>query len=255
MRTLIIDDSPMARRMIRHYLTKIGCRVVGEAENAAQGLRLLRTLQPDLITMDVMMPEAEGVDSHKALQEMRCAKPDLNAIIVSAVPYEKVRDGFLREGALAYVVKPFTASSFEPARQRLMRVLRQSAARTNVYDRHGMSMIALLDAATIAELREDGDELLIDLIEIFLRETPDRLKMLAEGLAAGDTGQAERMAHTLKSSAASVGAESMRLVALEIESAAHENDLDRVRSLVDTLAREAESAEEALTAELTALAG
>ncbi len=116
-------------------------------------------------------------------------------------------------------------------------------------------MIALLDAETIAELREDGDALLIDLIEIFLRETSDRLKMLAEGLAAGDAGQAERMAHTLKSSAATLGAESMRIVAQAIESAAHANDLDRVRSLVDTLEREAESAEEALTAELATLAG
>jgi len=128
MRTLIIDDSPMARRVIRHHLTKVGCRVVGEAENAAQGLKLFQTLKPDLITLDVMMPEVEGVDSLKALHEMLTVKPDLSAIIVSAIPYEKVRDGFLREGALAYIVKPFTASSFEPARQKLIRVLRQSAA-------------------------------------------------------------------------------------------------------------------------------
>jgi two-component system chemotaxis response regulator CheY len=77
MRALIIDDSSLARRMIRHHLTKSGCKVVGEAESAAQALRMFNQLQPDVITLDVMMPEVEGIDSRRALRGMLAAKPDL----------------------------------------------------------------------------------------------------------------------------------------------------------------------------------
>jgi len=49
-------------------------------------------------------------------------------VVVSAVPFDKTRDTFIREGALAYVVKPFTQFSFEPVRQKLARVFRQRAA-------------------------------------------------------------------------------------------------------------------------------
>ena len=127
-RALIIDDSAFMRRIIRHHLTKSGCKVIGEAENAAQGLRMFHALKPDLITLDVMMPEAEGMDSLRALREMRAALPDLTAIMVSAVPFDKIRDSYLKEGAIAYIVKPFTQFSFEPVRQKLLRVFRQNAA-------------------------------------------------------------------------------------------------------------------------------
>jgi DNA-binding NarL/FixJ family response regulator len=92
---LIIDDSPFARKIIRHHLTKLGFHVEGEAETAALGLRLFRELKPKLVTLDVMMPEREGI--------------------------EKTRDTFLNEGATAYVIKPFSQFSFEPVRQKLQR--------------------------------------------------------------------------------------------------------------------------------------
>jgi two-component system chemotaxis response regulator CheY len=127
MRTIVIDYSPMARRVLRHHLTKIGCKVIAEAENAAEALKLFREHQPDLVTVDLMMPEVGGVDSREALRQMTVAKPDLIAIVVSAVPYDKVRERFLREGALAYIVKPLTPASFEPLRRKLSG-LKQSAA-------------------------------------------------------------------------------------------------------------------------------
>ncbi len=57
---LVIDDSPFARKIIRHHLTKLGFHVVGEAETAAQGLRLFRELKPQLVTLDVIMPSARA---------------------------------------------------------------------------------------------------------------------------------------------------------------------------------------------------
>lgn len=125
---LIIDDSPFARKIIRHHLVRLGFKVVGEAETAAQGLKLFRELRPDLVTLDVMMPEHEGVTSLTAFRAMRKEAPDTAVVVVSAVPFEKTRESFLQEGALAYVIKPFSQFSFEPVRQKLLRMFPESTA-------------------------------------------------------------------------------------------------------------------------------
>jgi two-component system chemotaxis response regulator CheY len=119
---LIIDDSPFARKIIRHHLVKLGFRVVGEAENAVQGLRLFRELKPKLVTLDVMMPEREGIGSLAVFRTIRKEAPDAVMVVVSAIPFEKTRDTFLNEGATAYVIKPFSQFSFEPVRQKLQRI-------------------------------------------------------------------------------------------------------------------------------------
>lgn len=125
---LIIDDSPFARKIIRHHLVKLGFKVVGEAETAAQGLRLFRELRPGLVTLDVMMPEREGVTSLSAFRAIRKEAPDSAVVVVSAVPFEKTRETFLEEGALAYLIKPFGQFSFEPVRQKLLRMFPEPAA-------------------------------------------------------------------------------------------------------------------------------
>jgi two-component system chemotaxis response regulator CheY len=125
---LIIDDSPFARKITRHHLTKLGFHVVGEAENAAQGLALFRELKPRLVTLDVMMPEREGISSLAAFRTIRSEAPDTAVAIVSAVPFEKTRDTYLNEGATAYVIKPFSQFSFEPVRQKLQRIFSAASA-------------------------------------------------------------------------------------------------------------------------------
>lgn len=128
---LIIDDSPVARTIIRHHLTKLGCVVVGEAENASQALRLFREKKPDVITLDLMMPEIDGTDSTSAFRLMKSEAPKAIIIIASVLPFEKTRDYFLREGAFDYIVKPFNRFSFERVRQRLIRTFPQLADHTS----------------------------------------------------------------------------------------------------------------------------
>jgi two-component system, chemotaxis family, chemotaxis protein CheY len=125
---LIIDDSPFARKIIRHHLVKLGFKVVGEAETAAHGLKLFRELRPGLVTLDVMMPEREGVTSLIAFRAIRKEAPDSAVVVVSSVPFEKTRETFLEEGALAYLIKPFGQFSFEPVRQKLLRIFPESPA-------------------------------------------------------------------------------------------------------------------------------
>jgi response regulator of citrate/malate metabolism len=125
---LIIDDSPFARKIIRHHLVKLGFKVVGEAETSAQGLKLFRQLRPGLVTLDVMMPEREGVTSLSAFRAVRKEAQDSAVVVVSAVPFEKTRETYLQEGALAYLIKPFGQFSFEPVRQKLLRMFPEPTA-------------------------------------------------------------------------------------------------------------------------------
>jgi two-component system chemotaxis response regulator CheY len=127
-KALIVDDSPFARRVIRHHLTSFGCKIIGEAENAAKALELFNEFKPDLVTLDVMMPEVGGYDSARLFREMRLLNEGLAVVVVSAVPFGKIRDSFLEEGALAYVIKPFNKFSFEPVRQKLVRMFHRNVA-------------------------------------------------------------------------------------------------------------------------------
>jgi len=107
----------------------------------------------------------------------------------------------------------------------------------------------MFDAETIADLRSEGDELLQDLIALFLSETPKRLKTLSASVAAGNCGEAERAAHTLKSSAATLGALALGATASAAEAAARTGRLDEVARLLAPLGTEAEKALAALSAE------
>ncbi|MGH7839711.1 MAG: Hpt domain-containing protein, partial [Candidatus Binataceae bacterium] len=86
----------------------------------------------------------------------------------------------------------------------------------------------MLDAEVIAELRGEGDELLEDLIALFVSETPTRMTTLAASVHAGNCKEAERAAHTLKSSAATLGAIAMSAAAAAAEDAARANQLAEV---------------------------
>jgi two-component system chemotaxis response regulator CheY len=118
---LIIDDSPVARRIIRHHLEQIGCKVMGEAENASLGLKLFRELKPQLVTLDLIMPAVDGIDASEAFRLMREENPSAKILVVSAVPFEKTRRTLAEQGALAYIIKPFNKFSFDEARMRLLR--------------------------------------------------------------------------------------------------------------------------------------
>jgi two-component system chemotaxis response regulator CheY len=91
-RALIVDDSPVVRRVIRYHVAIYGVRGIDEAENAFQALSLFRENKPNLTTLDLMMPESKGVGSRELFDAIKKEAPDTAILIVSAIPYEKVRE-------------------------------------------------------------------------------------------------------------------------------------------------------------------
>ena len=124
---LVIDDSAVARLMVTYYLHEAGCVVVAEGIDAFQGLGLFRQFRPDVVTLDLMMPRRFDVDSMALLRTMKREMPEVAVIVASVIRSDTRREEFVQEGVLAYVVKPLTQASFEPARTGLRQVFPELA--------------------------------------------------------------------------------------------------------------------------------
>jgi two-component system chemotaxis response regulator CheY len=104
-RILIVDDSFYMRTMLKNMLTDAGYEVVGEAANGEQALEMAASTKPDLITLDVILPDNTGLD---VLKNLRQSQPDSKVVMCSAVGQEVIVDEAIENGALAYIVKPFS---------------------------------------------------------------------------------------------------------------------------------------------------
>ncbi len=124
---LIVDDSPTARHIIAYHLRDAGCKVVGEAENAADALALVRELKPDIVTLDLMMPVKDGFDSKALVRIIKKEAPATKIIVVSIISYESVQREFKDEGVFAYVVKPFNEFAMRTIKLKLKRAFPELA--------------------------------------------------------------------------------------------------------------------------------
>ncbi len=103
-KVLIIDDSKMSRRMLRTILEGIGHEIVGEAGNGEEGLALYKELSPDIVTMDITMPEMDGI---KCLQEIRSIDPAAKVLMVTAAGQASKLMEALKSGAKDFICKPY----------------------------------------------------------------------------------------------------------------------------------------------------
>ncbi len=104
-RILIVDDSFYMRTMLKNMLTDAGYEVVGEAANGAQAVEMATSTSPDLITLDVILPDNTGLDVLKSLRQVQ---PTAKVVMCSAVGQEVIVNEAIENGALAYIVKPFS---------------------------------------------------------------------------------------------------------------------------------------------------
>lgn len=105
-KVLIVDDAAFMRMMIKEILTKNGFEVVGEANDGFQAIEKYKELQPDLVTMDITMPEMDGITSLKEIKKI-----DANAKIImcSAMGQQAMVIDAIQAGAKDFIVKPFQA--------------------------------------------------------------------------------------------------------------------------------------------------
>lgn len=105
-KVLIVDDAAFMRMMIKEILSKNGYTVVGEASDGAQAVDKYKELGPDLVTMDITMPEMDGIT---ALKEIKKLDPNARIIMCSAMGQQAMVIDAIQAGAKDFIVKPFQA--------------------------------------------------------------------------------------------------------------------------------------------------
>lgn len=101
---LIVDDSSYMRALVRIALTESGYNVIGEAADGKTALKMARTLTPDIITLDNILPDMFGVE---ILQSLQREEHPSKIVMVSAVGQDRIKEKVKKMGAAAYLVKPF----------------------------------------------------------------------------------------------------------------------------------------------------
>lgn len=103
---LVVDDAAFMRMMVKDVLTKNGFDVVGEAENGQKAIEKYKELKPELVIMDITMPEVDGI---QAVKEIKAFDSAAKVIMCSAMGQQAMVIESIQAGAKDFIVKPFQA--------------------------------------------------------------------------------------------------------------------------------------------------
>ncbi|MBN1824862.1 MAG: response regulator [Candidatus Eisenbacteria bacterium] len=241
LRILVADDNPINQKVALRILEKDGHSVSAVA-NGAEALVALEENDFDLVLMDVQMPEIDGLEATRRIRspDSRVRDHHIPIIAVTAHAMQKDREACLASGMNDYASKPIQPRLL---REVIARNVSAAAERTGagaegenpagatagipVFDREGM-----MD-------RLDGDEeLCLEIVDVFLQDTPERLESLIRAARDADAATVEYLAHSIKGAAGNIGAERVSDIAFRIEKAGSSGDVENVADMVDRLENE-----------------
>ncbi|MBI4052389.1 MAG: response regulator [Elusimicrobia bacterium] len=114
-KVLVVDDSPLMRATIRSMLEENGCEVVGEAVDAKEAVTHFKALNPDLVTLDLILPGDSGL---VALRNIRKLNPKANVLVVTATGQDQIDKQAISLGARGVLRKPFDLQELNTAVQK-----------------------------------------------------------------------------------------------------------------------------------------
>ncbi|MEC9488721.1 MAG: response regulator [Halanaerobium sp.] len=115
-RVLVVDDAKFMRVTLKNLLEEGGHEVVGEAANGVEAIEKFQELQPDIVTMDITMPEMDGIEATKKILR---ENPQANIIVCSAMGQKAMVVEAIQAGAKDFVVKPIKADKMQGALAKL----------------------------------------------------------------------------------------------------------------------------------------
>ncbi|MDX1961493.1 MAG: response regulator [Leptospiraceae bacterium] len=112
MKLLIVDDSTIMRIAIQKILSDKEIEIVGQANNGRDAIELFKSTNPDFVTMDITMPEMDGLTCLEAILKL---KPEVKVLVVTALNSEAILLQALKKGAKGFLNKPFTPDKLRDA--------------------------------------------------------------------------------------------------------------------------------------------
>ncbi|HZX30639.1 MAG TPA: ATP-binding protein, partial [Rhodocyclaceae bacterium] len=250
-RVLLVEDNPLNQEVALHFLRKAGIEAT-LAENGVVALATLEKQAFDIVLMDCQMPIMDGYEATRRIRaDARFKQLPIIAMTANALAGDRVRS--LEAGMNDHITKPLTADALYAT---LLHWLRGGAdvaprqERPAAPEGAGSAEAARLDAEAAIQRFGGDPETYLQIAPTFLEDLAVQLGDLGQALAAADFTSAHRVAHSLKSMSAAVGADRLRDKALILEAACGAADRVGIAAAEADLRAEAEATDEALRAYL-----
>lgn len=218
LRILLVEDDTMSRKLITKVLERLHYEV-RVAENGQAALEACEVSTFDVILMDVQMPVMDGLTATRHLRHM-LPKPQPYIIALTGAAFDEEKQACLEAGMDTFVGKPVRPNEL----RNILEQFQQQRPQTTL----------LIDPKALDELRAyntDGQDMVPVLVNMFLEEAPAQVSDLKDAFAAADASRVRHIAHSLKSSAATLGATKLAQVFAELEQRARENALADIGDL------------------------
>lgn len=239
MNLLLTEDNPVNRKLAMALLEKHGFRYHVE-ENGREALAILEHETVDLVLMDLQMPVMDGFEAIRAIRDKeRRQGGHLPIIALTAHAMQGDRERCLEAGADDYVSKPIRTADLFAA---IERATKTGAAAESGPMSEEKNMSEVVDAAAALERVEGDRELLEELVRLFIDGGPAAIQEMRQALSGRDAHVLERLAHTMKGSSASLGANRISEAALVLEMRSRSGALENASELIDSVEAELERA-------------
>jgi CheY-like chemotaxis protein len=224
LRILLAEDNTINQKVALRLLDRMGYRA-DAVSNGAEAVAAIQRQPYDVIFMDVQMPEMDGLEATGLIRMVVPAdrQPTIIAMTAAALPED--RDRCIKAGMDSYMSKPFSAQQLADALAGCRQV-----ANTTLASEDGEEQPAIDEAILFKFARDMGGdespEAVLDVTDLYLRDTPAMLGQMHAALGTGNAAALQRVAHTLKSSSAMLGATALAQLCTSIEAMATERRLD-----------------------------
>ncbi len=233
---LLVEDNAINRDVATHLLENNG-HTVTCAENGKEALEYLEKIQYDLVLMDIQMPVMDGLTATREIRKANGKWQDLPIIALTAHATNGYREECFDAGMNDYITKPIDPKELEDILSKWV----------GISDEPSNDSPSSLDSTTVAREKQEpvsfdsetalnrvmGDKDFLDtLIRRFVLSMPDEIKSLQGHIIQGDAEALMRKAHTLKGSAANLGAEKLSILFLGLEQIGRENKLKNASQLI-----------------------
>jgi CheY-like chemotaxis protein/HPt (histidine-containing phosphotransfer) domain-containing protein len=236
-RILVAEDNATNQLVAVKLLEKLGCRADVVA-NGQESLAALSAIHYDLVLMDCQMPEMDGFEATKRIRrgEAGAERSGVPIVAMTARAMQGDREACIEAGMNDYVSKPVDITTLEGALDRWLTPLTRKTEDAGS-TRRTPSEAPIFDKAAVSDRLMGDEELIVEVLSLFLEDTPGRIETLKAKVADGDAAAAGEQAHAIKGAAAGVGGEVFRTIAFELEKAGKAGDLKKLRRMAPVLGR------------------
>jgi len=234
-RILLAEDNITNQLVVSGMLKKRGMKV-NAAANGLEAVKALQEAPYDIVLMDIQMPEMDGLEATRKIRDRKSGVLDTGICIIAMTAHAMAgdRERCLEAGMDDYVSKPVRPAELFDAIEKGLRNLGKSpqGAGEQAMEEKEPADAQVFDT-TILEERLEGDREMIRMVlDMFREESSTIMESIEKAVAAGESGEAGGLGHSLKGAAGNVGALAVQEIALAVEKSGEEGNLEELERLV-----------------------